>query len=119
MIRFEGWYVFRDWSAGLRQMYWRLRNCRRYDAAARRKWYRRIKGERERLHALGFDAEYTRLFCRYMSDPKNEAAAIRLICFEGMLDVLAGVSSSSAMYFKRVQCLKTLSQDERRSVTCD
>lgn len=62
---------------GLRNMYWNLRIRRSYDNAARRKWYRRIKLEKDRLSALGYSIEHMRLFCRYMSNPLPDSPALR------------------------------------------
>lgn len=55
--------------AHIRSLYWRLRAIRAYDQAARRKWYRRIKRERERVLAQGWDSEHLRIYCRMMADP--------------------------------------------------
>lgn len=105
MRAFEGWYVHREWGQPLRNMYWQLRMLRAHDEAGRVKWYRRIRKERIRLHSLGFDQEYTRLYCRFLANTKNEAAMRRLWAFEGMLDAISGIKSGSAHYFKRFPTL--------------
>jgi len=70
----------------LREFYWRLRNIRAYDLAARRKWYRRIEKERGRLADIGFSCEHLRLYCRYVCNPVAQSPALRrLMAFEAML----------------------------------
>ena len=67
----------------LRQLYWHLRYRRSFDNAARRKWYRRIKIERQRLEEAGHSAEHLRLYCRYMSDPQADCPRLRrLMAYE-------------------------------------
>jgi len=101
MIPFEGWYKHKDWGQGLRQQYWHLRSLRSFDSAKRRQSYRKIRSERLRLMEMGFNGEHLRLYCRYLSDTSNEQACRRLYAFEGMLDHVRGISSSSANYFRR------------------
>lgn len=67
----------------LNHLYWNLRYRRSFDTAARRKWYRRIKMERERLVAGGASAEHVRLYCRYLSNPSADSPALRrLVAYE-------------------------------------
>lgn len=78
----------------LRNLYWFLRYRRAWDQAARRKWYRRIKVERERLVNQGFSAEHVRLYCRYMSNPGPQSPALhRLEMFEAMLVEFARIQT--------------------------
>ena len=65
------------WTENLRHFYWFLRYCRKHNQACRRKYYRRIEHERKRLHEEGVDQELTRLFCRWVSNPRNENAEQR------------------------------------------
>lgn len=76
-------YKHPDLYGQLRQLYWHLRYRRSFDTAARRKWYRRIKAERERLVSGGASAEHVRLYCRYMSNPLPDCPALRrLVAYE-------------------------------------
>lgn len=61
----------------IRWCYWNLRYLRAWDSAGRRRMYRRIRKERERLVAGGVDPEYVRLYCRWMSNPVEGAPAFR------------------------------------------
>lgn len=71
---------------GLRQLYWQLRSVRSFDNAARVRFYRRIRKERDRLESLGFSIEHVRLYCRYLSNPVVQSPALsRLKAFETML----------------------------------
>lgn len=82
----------------LRQLYWHLRYRRSFDLAARRKWYRRIKIERDRLERQGFSAEHVRLYCRYMSNPQPQSPALhRLETFEAMLVEFARIQTLAKM----------------------
>jgi len=86
------WYSCPSAFVELRHMYWKLRACRAYDQAARRKWYRRIRNERERLEAAGWPAEHLRLYCRYMSNPVPDSPALRrLWAYEKAADVVVGI----------------------------
>lgn len=69
--------ILPEWGGLLCNYYWQLRYTRSYDQAARRKYYRRIAAEKKRLHLAGVDQEAVRLFCRWMSNPRNEFAERR------------------------------------------
>ena len=69
----------------LRNLYWRLRSVRGFDEAARRKWYRRIKVERERLVETGCGAEHVRLYCRFLADPSRREREEALTRYESMV----------------------------------
>lgn len=75
-------YVIPERMRGLSNLYWRLRYCRDYDSAARRKWYRRIRVERDRLVSGGEDGEYVRLMCRWLADPREGPALARVMAYE-------------------------------------
>jgi len=80
----------------LRNTYVLLRLNRITNTAARRKYYRRIKAERERLESIGYIPEHLRLYCRYLSNPFPESPALkRLRAFEAMMVELARVQSTS------------------------
>lgn len=80
------YYQHPDAFMALRNLYWFLRYRRSWDLAARRKWYRRIRIERNNLENMGFSAEHVRLYCRYMANPGPQSPALkRLQTFEAML----------------------------------
>ena len=84
--------------AELRNLYWHLRRVRCFDSAARRKYYRRIRRERDRLVQSGYDRELVRLFCRYMSNPAPDSPAlVRLWSFDVALAKLHSIGSRSAV----------------------
>lgn len=70
-------YKHPDAYCKLRNLYWMLRATRSYDTAARRKWYRRIRIERDRLVVEGATQEHVRLYCRYLSNPLSDSPALR------------------------------------------
>lgn len=81
----------------LRQCYWHLRARRSFDLAARRRWYRRIRAERQRLAALGYSVEHLRLYCRYISNPVADSPALRrLQAFEAMLVEFSRIQLAAA-----------------------
>lgn len=59
------------YSSTLANLYWMLRYHRGRSSAARRRYYRYIEAEKNRLFSAGFDREEIRLLCRYLSDPRN------------------------------------------------
>lgn len=71
--------------ATLRNCYWHLRAVRPYDQAARRKWYRRIEKEREKLIAAGASREHVRLYCRFLADPSRRERERALENYERMV----------------------------------
>lgn len=77
MTEFAEFYCYPDWTANLRNIYWRLRASRNR-AAMRRKYYRYIRKERDSLVAQGIPAEFVRLVCRSLSRPKDELALRRV-----------------------------------------
>lgn len=62
------------YSAKLANLYWMLRYKRDRDQAARRRYYRYIEAEKNRLFSAGFDREEIRLLCRYLSNPHSKHA---------------------------------------------
>lgn len=102
-------YKHIDAFAELRQLYWRLRAIRAYDNAARRKWYRRIKIEKDRLEDIGFSAEHLRLYCRYMANPREQCNALnRLRSFEEMLIEFARIQGSAKLCTQKTGALPIL-----------
>lgn len=80
----------------LRHFYWKLREVRSFDNAARVKWYRRIKKEKDRLVQLGFSSEHIRLYCRYMSNPQMDSPALRrLWAYEQAVYAFAGITNKA------------------------
>lgn len=70
----------------LAALYWKLRMIRPWDQAGRRRWYRAIRVERDRLEASGIDAELIRLYCRHMAAPVADSPALRrLMAYQDML----------------------------------
>lgn len=69
----------------LRNLYWKLRSVRGYDQAGRRKWYRRIKVERNRLVGIGFGPEHVRLYCRFLADPSKREREEAIVRYENMV----------------------------------
>ena len=65
--------------APLANLYWRLRDCRNWNAAKRRRMYRLIAVERKRLVESGQDAELVRLACRHLANPVQKAAERRYL----------------------------------------
>lgn len=86
--RETGYWRLPAWASRLSNLYWRLRAARSWDSAARRKWYRYIRFERDDLVNLGIDAELVRLACRYFSDPRCGPALDRLVAFEMVVNRL-------------------------------
>nr|CRY95482.1 hypothetical protein [uncultured prokaryote] len=72
----------------LSSLYWKLRSLRVWDSAGRRKLYRYIRVERDRLVDSGMDAEHVRLFCRHMASSEPDSPCLRrLMAYEDMLSV--------------------------------
>lgn len=59
------------YSSTLANLYWMLRYHRGRSQAARRRYYRYIEAEKNRLFLAGFDREEIRLLCRHLSEPRN------------------------------------------------
>lgn len=77
-----------EWGAVLRNYYWHLRFLRPFDQAGRRRYYRKIEAEKKRLIESGVNAEEVRLFCRWMANPRNNAARMRFESFSRQLRLL-------------------------------
>jgi hypothetical protein len=73
------------WSGTLCNLYWRLRYCRQWNQACRRRYYRKMAVEKKRLEQEGVDRELVRLFCRHLSNPRNLFAEKRYKDFEALL----------------------------------
>ena len=70
-------YKYPEWAQSIQHYYWHLRFARGFDSARIRKQYRRIEGEKKRLHEAGVDRELVRLLCRHMVNPRNQRAERR------------------------------------------
>jgi hypothetical protein len=60
-----------EYSGELRNLYWMLRYYRGRSSAARRRYYRYIEAEKNRLFLAGFDKKEILLLCRYLANPRN------------------------------------------------
>lgn len=78
---------FPVWADRLKPYYWRLRMNRSWNQALRRKLYRAIKAEKEKLFLQGIDKEEVRLFCRYLSNLDNKAAESRYLAYSKQLQL--------------------------------
>jgi len=67
----------------LNNLYWFIRYTR--IKSVKRKYYRYIAKEKKRLIDSGVDAEELRLYCRYLSNLRNERAQNRLIAYRKTL----------------------------------
>jgi hypothetical protein len=66
------------WAGKLLSLYWRLRACRAWDGARRRRYYRYIAQEKRRLlEDVGVDWEELRLLCRHLANLQNRHAERR------------------------------------------
>lgn len=79
------WAPLPDWSSDLRNLYWHLRYCRKFNQACRRRHYRKIAVEKKRLTESGVDSEELRLLCRYLSNPRNGFAEARYFAYAKQL----------------------------------
>ena len=75
-------FSFPDWASKLANTYWLLRYNRKFNLAARRKYYRRIADEKKRLHETGVDLELVRLLCRHLANPQRPHAKGRYMRYE-------------------------------------
>lgn len=72
----------------LRNHYYFIRDSRtanRYSRARRRKYYRYIQDEKKRLIDSGVDAELVRLYCRMLSNLRNQNAAERYAIYAAQM----------------------------------
>lgn len=67
----------------LTNLYWHIRYTR--NKSVKRKYYRYIAKEKKRLIGSGVDAEELRLYCRHLSNLRNEQAENRLIAYRKTL----------------------------------
>ena len=75
-------FSFPDWASKLANTYWFLRYNRKFNQAARRKYYRRIANEKKRLTESGVDAELVRLLCRHLAKPSCPHAKGRYMSYQ-------------------------------------
>lgn len=71
-----------EWGGNLRNLYWFLRYHRNWQESKRRMYYRRIAVEKKRLTESGVDPELVRLYCRFLSDTRNQHAEVRYLRYE-------------------------------------
>lgn len=89
--RRHGQWLAPDWAAGLRNLYWHVRAARR--EADRRAAYRGAQLEKNRLLAVGVDAELLRRACRYFKNPGDAARAVRVAVWQERLERVDGIES--------------------------
>lgn len=94
----DKYFVPPFWSRRLCNLYVQLRKARKYDLAARRRFYRYIEKERHHLVNEGHSPEYVRLICRYLSEPRNRVAEERCIAFEETEKVLSWAQCKSRIF---------------------
>lgn len=66
-----------EWGGLLRNYYYFIRESRgtsRHSRAKRRRYYRYVRAEKDKLIMLGVDQELLRLYCRYLSNTRNQYA---------------------------------------------
>lgn len=83
-----------EFGAKLAREYWAIRVARGVDEARRKKGYRRVKRERERLIAEGYDAELLRLLCRWLANPSVELRWQRFNAYRLSLQVVQALNPS-------------------------
>lgn len=71
-------YTMPAWSSPLANLYWRLRNCRQWDSAGRRRYYRKIAVEKKRLLEAGVPYIELHLVTRVLTNPHNRNSCTRL-----------------------------------------
>lgn len=69
----------------LNNLYWFIRYTR--IKSVKRKYYRYIAQEKQRLIQVGVDAEELRLYCRHLSNLRNERAENRLAAYRKTLKI--------------------------------
>ena len=67
----------------LNNLYWFIRYTR--IRSVKRKYYRYIAKEKKRLIESGVDVEELRLYCRHLSNLRNERAENRLLAYRKTL----------------------------------
>lgn len=119
------WRPIPAWAENLRSHYWQLRDSRGWNSARVRKFYRRIRSERDSLIRQGVNAELVRLLCRYLCNPSNEVSLIRFWCFADSLAVVRSaslggsrVSRARAITFETADVSYGLSQAESDAHVC-
>lgn len=67
----------------LNHLYWFIRYTR--NKSVKRRYYRYVAAEKKRLIQSGVDAEEIRLYCRHLSNLRNERAENRLEAYRKTL----------------------------------
>ena len=79
------WRLFLpDMFGKLYNLYWFIRYNRR-NKPVKRRYYRYVSKEKNRLIALGADAEEIRLLCRHLANPRCEQTEARLEAYRKTL----------------------------------
>lgn len=65
----------------MRYYYWRLRFCRPWEAAAKRRWWRYIAREKTKLYRLGFGYLEVHLWSRHFGRPGDMRYLERLVSY--------------------------------------
>lgn len=70
-----------DEFSEMRWFYIRLRFCRQWESAAKRRWWRKIAREKARLYRLGYGILEVHLWSRYWGNPANPRYGERLVSY--------------------------------------
>lgn len=77
------------YSKQLANLYWMLRHHGQRDQTVKRKYYRLIQAEKNRLFLAGCEKKEVLLLCRYLADPTNKHAESAFLrhCAQFRLDL--------------------------------
>ena len=111
----EGYWRVPPWAMHLANLYWHCR-ATRCNEAARRKWYRYIREERDTLEQLGVDAELVRLACRHLTRPRCQKALTRLVSYEEAVHQVQRIQGRETLrYLSRAGITPRLYRQPQRS----
>lgn len=82
-----------SYASTLCNLYWQLRARRAYDLAKRRRLYRYIKAEKNKLFLAGHDKEEIRLLCRHLANTSDRHAKEALLRYAAQLRLSLGNSA--------------------------
>jgi len=89
----------------LGNLYWVVRNCRTSDSACRRKRYRQIRLEKERLLKAGVSQIKLHLQCRVSTNPQNSNYQQRLASYYAQGSLLDGWPTNPLNNLLRIICI--------------
>lgn len=73
------------YASTLCNLYWQLRARRPFDLAKRRRIYRYLEAEKNKLFSQGYDKEEIRLLCRYLANTSNKHAELAFLRYAAQL----------------------------------